>query len=117
MGGTASNIIVSYVRTLIGIGTLAFVSKSVKPNRFMRFMGRNTLLYYALHGKVKDLIQVILRVLCGNIYTSILTSEVFSSIFALIFALFLSVILIIPIMLINRFLPWTLGRKCNTKNK
>lgn len=80
-------------------------------------MGQNTLLYYALHGKVKDLIQVILKALCGNFYASILASEVFSSIFSLSFALLLAVVLIIPIMLINRFFPWTLGRKYNTKSK
>lgn len=74
-------------------------------------MGQNTLIYFAFHGKVYSLIQTVLRRFFGGIYGAILSNVIGSSLFAALFAFGLSVILIVPAYIINRWLPFVVGRE------
>lgn len=84
----------------------------MKTNKYISFVGANTLTYFSLHGKLYAVIEAVLdkflsyRVLLGNVLTS--------SIVAVVITVVMSFVLIIPAMIINRWFPWILGRKNKT---
>lgn len=104
------DIIYRYVASFIGIFTLIMITKTVKSNRYVNYVGQNTLIYFALHGKVYSVIQTVLKKVATGFYGMILNSTLASSIFCFALSLVLSVVLIIPAYIINRWLPFIVGR-------
>lgn len=105
------DIVYQYMASFVGIITLIIIAKTVKSNRYINYVGQNTLIYFALHGKVYSGIQTVLKKFATGVYTAILNNTVVSSIFSLALSLALSVILIIPAYIINRWFPFVVGRK------
>lgn len=111
----ALDIAYNYVCELLGIIAIVMAAKTIKANRYFNFVGQNTLIYFAFHGKVYSLIQTMLHRFAGGMYAKILGNVALSSIFALCFALLISVILIIPAYIVNRWLPFLVGRPWKKK--
>lgn len=104
------NILYDYMAALLGITAVVMVSKTIKSNRYVNYVGQNTLICFALHGKLYSVIQTILKRFVGGTYAAILGNTIASSVFALVFSLLLSVLLIIPAYIINRWFPFIVGR-------
>lgn len=104
------DVIYGYVAALMGITAVVMMAKIVKTNYYINYVGQNTLIYFALHGKVYSVIQTVLKKMAGRAYAAILGNTVVSSVFALMFSLLLSVLLIIPAYIINRWIPFVMGR-------
>lgn len=104
------DIIYQYVASLVGIFSLILVAKVVRSNRYINYVGQNTLIYFALHGKVYSVIQTVLKKAAAGFYGMVLSSTVASSIFCFILSLVLSVVLIIPAYIINNWFPFIMGR-------
>lgn len=104
------DILYQYVASLVGILTLILIAKKIKSNRYINYVGQNTLIYFALHGKAYSIIQTVLKKGATEFYGMILNSMVASSIFCLILSFVLSVVLIIPAYIINRWFPFIVGR-------
>ena len=100
----------SYIITLVGIIMLISVAKTVKSNGYVNYVGQNTLIFFALHGKVLSVVQALLKKFAAGWYAGILKNMVESSIFCLGFALIISAILIVPAYVINRWFPFIVGR-------
>lgn len=108
------DIIFKYVASFIGIFALIMIAKTVKSNKYINYVGQNTLIYFALHGKVYSVIQTVLRRTATGFYSAVLNNTVASSIFCLALSLILSVVLIIPAYIINRWFPFIVGRRKTT---
>lgn len=87
------------------------VARSVKANRYMSFVGANTLTYFALHGKVYAVMEALLKKLLPGFYAACLGHVAASSLLAVAITIVMSFLLIIPAVVINRWFPWVLGRK------
>lgn len=107
------DIMYQYIVSIVGIFTLILICKTVKTNKYINYVGQNTLIYFALHGKAYSVIQTLLYRFMRNLYIMILDNVVMSSIFCFVFALVLSVILMVPTYVINRWCPFIIGRKCS----
>lgn len=105
-----SKILLQYTVAIIGIIVLILVTRNVKPNRYIRFVGQNTLVYFALHGKFYSVLQTFFKRYWHG-YRGVLGNEVASSVFCLGLAIILSVLLIVPACIINKWFPFILGRK------
>ena len=105
------DILYQYLTSIIGIATLIIIAKVVKANKYINYVGQNTLIYFALHGKVYSVIQTLLKKFAVGFYSAVLNSVAFSSLFCLGLSLILSVILIVPAYIINRWFPFIVGRK------
>lgn len=105
------DILYNYISAIIGITAVVMIAKKMPSNRYVNYVGQNTLIYFALHGKVYSVIQTVLKRFAGGLYAAILGNSVISSLFALAFTLLLSVILIIPAFIINKWFPFVVGRK------
>lgn len=114
--GDFSKVALAYIRSFIGIFAVVSLCKVVKSNKYIKFVGANTLTYFALHGKLYALIEKALSTVAANFYTLCLNNVWTSSILAIVITLLMSVILIIPAVIINKYFPWILGRK-KQKNK
>ena len=114
IGGKGVWIPLSYVRSLTGIIAVVALCKIVKSNRYIRFVGANTLIYFALHGKVYAVIEMLLEKAAGGFYAACLNNPWSSTLLAIMVTLVMSVVLIIPAMIINRYFPWMVGRKKRT---
>ncbi|MBO5129325.1 MAG: acyltransferase family protein [Oscillospiraceae bacterium] len=105
------NILVTYVCQLLGVAAVISVCKILPPNKMVLYIGQNTLLCFALHGKVYSLLQVVIRRCLPGLYSAILADTLCSSLFSLLLTVVLSLILIIPIWIINRWFPFLVGRR------
>ena len=110
------DIFYQYLCQLMGIVCVISLAKVIKTNRYISYVGQNTLICFALHGKCYSLIQTILKRLASGVYAMILFNVALSSLFAIAFSLLLSVILIIPAYIINRCFPFLLGRKSRQRD-
>ncbi len=108
---TFINVAYQYACQFVGIIAIVSICKVININRYIEYVGQNTLIYFALHGKVYSLIQTVLRRFFSGIYGTVLSNVIGSSLFAVLFAFGLSVILIIPAYIINRWLPFVMGRE------
>jgi len=89
------------------------LSKTIKSNRYIQFVGSNTLIYFALHGKVYAVLEKVLAKVGGDYYVMCLDNPLYASVMALIITFTISIILIIPTSIINKYLPWMVGRRKN----
>ena len=90
---------------------MILIAKVVKANKYINYVGQNTLICFALHGKAYSIIQTLLKKFAVDFYSTVLNSVVISSVFCLGLSLILSVILIVPAYIINRWFPFIVGRK------
>lgn len=104
------DILYRYLTSIVGIAMLVLIAKVVKANKYINYVGQNTLIYFALHGKVYSIIQTLLKKFAADFYSVVLNSMVVSSVFCLGLSLALSAILIIPAYIINRWFPFIVGR-------
>lgn len=104
------DILYQYLTSIIGIAALILIAKVVRPNKYINYVGQNTLIYFALHGKVYSIIQTLLKKFVVVFYSAVLNSVAILSVFCLGLSLILSVILIIPAYIINRCFPFIVGR-------
>lgn len=109
---TASlTMLLSYIRSAFGIVAVIATCKTIKSNRYVQFVGANTLTYFALHGKVYAVLENVLEKLLESFYMSCLANPFASSALAVGITIVMSLVLIIPAMIINKHFPWILGRK------
>lgn len=99
-----------YVPSLFGVFFIVMISKKIQMNKYVGFVGANTLLYFAFHGKVLALIENIMHTKLSAFYETCLNNELYSSCLAIITTIVISLVLIIPVKFVNRYLPQTLGR-------
>ena len=112
----AISIVYLYLCEIIGVAVIVGLSKEIKSKWFVRYIGQNTLICFALHGKVYSLIQVILKLLTPSLYTTILNHIVLSSIFAIALTVIVMIVLLLPIYVINKWFPFIIGRQNANKN-
>lgn len=103
------------IKELVGVYMLVCVSKSIPGFRIITYIGQNTILYFALHGKVFSLIQYGCKKIIPSVYDKILASSILSPLFAICLVIVVCLILILPTWFINKFLPFTVGRKYKKK--
>ena len=104
-------IMLSYIKSLLGIVLIVSLSKHIKPNKYFSYVGANTLIYFALHGKLYAVIEWLLSKQVRPLYVKCLSNSYYSSLMAIFLTLLMSVILIVPTYCINRWLTWIVGRE------
>ncbi|MBR5597728.1 MAG: acyltransferase family protein [Lachnospiraceae bacterium] len=110
-----TEIVVNYVLQLMGISAVISISKFIKPNKYILYIGENTLLCFAFHGKIYSFMQTMLKKIAEDVYYYILNDIIYSTILSVVLTIVLSVILIIPIKITNKYFPNLIGRKRNSK--
>lgn len=104
------DMIYQYVRELAGVLLIVAVCKVMKTNRYISYVGQNTLIYFALHGKVLSIIQTVLWKVVPGFYAAVLGNAISANILVIVLSLVMSVLLIIPAWIINNFFPFIVGR-------
>lgn len=102
------------VNGIVGTLVLAGLCQKLPDSRFLSAIGQNTLVCFALHGKVMSLLEWSL----GHIgwYTAVLENPLLSVLLAVVLTAGMALILMIPAEIINRWLPWLLGRERRNKS-
>ncbi len=109
--GDIPSMLYGYIKSIVGIAFIIIICKSLKTNKYVSYVGANTLILFAFHGKVYAVLERLLAIKAGGFYVGCLNSVIYSSLLAIILTVILSLILIIPSYCINRWFPWVLGRK------
>lgn len=107
------NIIFSFLKSLIGVTIIVLISKRIRSNRYIAYVGANTLVYFALHGKVYAVMEYILSRKASFFYDMCLNNALYSNLLSIALTILMSFILIVPAYCINRWVPWIIGRKKN----
>ena len=105
----AVELIRSYTAQLAGVYALANLSRCLPGSRLMSCIGGNTLLCFALHGKVLSALEWTLRHF--DWYAAVLQQPVCAGLLALGLTALMALILLLPIWIINRWFGFLLGRK------
>ena len=105
----------SLLREVMGVALVVSVCKAVKTNRFTSYIGANTVIVFGLHGKVYSIVQSVLHHYFADAYAAICANVPLSSLFVICFALGVELVLILPIWIINRYLPFIVGRGRSTQ--
>ncbi|MCR4788799.1 MAG: acyltransferase family protein [Lachnospiraceae bacterium] len=105
------HVLIEYGRTAAGIVMLILLCKVARSNRYIDYVGANTIIYFALHGKLYAVLEHVLSAKLSSLYSACLSNIWLSTLLAVVIATVMSFILIIPAYLINRFFPWIIGRK------
>lgn len=109
--GPFRGIAAEYIRSGLGVLSLVSLCKIVKSNAYFRFVGANTMTYFAFHGRAYALIERSLNRFAGEFYGACLENPIVSNLLAVVITVAVSLILVIPAEIINRWFPWMLGRK------
>jgi fucose 4-O-acetylase-like acetyltransferase len=94
--------------TIIGISIILNLSKKMERVKLFSFVGANSLCYFAFHGKVYAVLQAIIEKIF--IKFSVEHSILIDFFLGVGVTLLDALILIIPILLINKYLPFVLGK-------
>lgn len=105
------SVLANLVTPLLGVMAIVSISKILPANAYLLYVGQNTLLYFAFHGKVFGVIEGILRRFFAGPYSAILANKASSIIFAIVLTVIVSIILIIPSYIVNRYFPFILGKR------
>ncbi|SEA01817.1 Fucose 4-O-acetylase [Pseudobutyrivibrio sp. ACV-2] len=106
----AFTIMFSYIESVVGILMIIMISKRFRISRYIAYVGANTIIFFAFHGKVYAVVEYVLRTKASGFYSTCLNNVLYSSLLAIIITIFLSIVLIIPAYCINRWFPWVVGR-------
>ncbi len=108
----ATGLLLYYPRVFLGCAAVISLSKRIRPNAYTRFVGGNTLSYYGLHGKAESFVQAILRRINEPEYLELVWGDHPEALlYAVAEALLVSVLLIPAAWLIDRCLPFAVGRR------
>lgn len=111
------SLLANLVTPLLGIFSIVSLSKLIPENQYLLYVGQNTLLYFAFHGKAYGVIEGICRRFLSEPYYAILSEKATSIIFAVLLSLAVSYILILPCYIVNRWFPFILGKKKPVKTQ
>jgi len=104
-----------YVENITGIASLVLISKLIRPNKLISFVGQNTLIYFGLHGKIESIFETIL--VKFNLLEFIEKTFIVNYVACFTVVFLVIIILIIPTLIINRYFPFVMGKKYNIKKK
>lgn len=98
------------VLSLLGIIIMIGVCKStiIEKSRLLKFIGSNSLFYFAFHGKALAQTTVTISLALGKF--GMVFSSLGNTIAGLLCVLLTTVLLILPAYLTNRYFPWMLGK-------
>lgn len=95
--------------TLTGLLLIVFLSKYLSGKHLLlTFIGSNSLLYFALHGKANALLNKITGITLN--FFSIGRSQWIDFSIGILITIAAAVILVVPVTFINRYLYYTVGR-------
>lgn len=97
------------VNGIAGTLALAALCQKLPDIRFLSVIGRNTLVGFALHGKVLSLLEWVLD--HAGWYSHALKDPLLSALLAAALAVGMALVLLIPAGIIDRWLPWLLGKE------
>lgn len=106
-----ANYIVTYIGHISGIIFIIALSKLIKSNKYINYVGGNTLAYFSMHNKVSTFVEVILERLLNESYSVIAERIFLSTLYCIVTTFVISLFLIIPTTLINKYCPFLLGKK------
>lgn len=111
-------IIYLYFAAIIGISFFTSISKAVGNKRCLSFVGRNTMGYYGLHGKIESVIHMTLAHFFGAPYYDMCWNNLTEFVplckataLSYLIAAIASVLLFVPVFLLEKWIPFVLGKK------
>lgn len=105
------NLIMWFLVTFLAMVFFIELFKFIDSNRFLQFVGRNTLVFFAFHKKFQRIFEVIVKkanisLTGGNSYWLVFACLAFQCIFLCLFSI-----------IINKYFPFLLGKKVNKNRK
>ncbi len=101
-----SNVVLTYISAIFGILAVISLAKLINKNSILEFLGRNTYIILAFHLSALYFMHGIFKRI-GFEFQSTMNSDIWGLIY-----LISSIVILLPIMyIINRFMPFILGRK------
>lgn len=108
-------LILPYIRSIFGVSAVIASCKILKSNKYINFVGANTLTYFAFHGKLCVFIEKALPFVLGGAYAVCTTTNGLVELLLIVLTVVLSFILIVPSIIINKWFPWMVGKRKKTK--
>lgn len=101
-----------YIVSITGCIVIYLISNLIKNNNFIQYLGTNTLIIMCIHEPIKRIVIELLHIITGT-STEILRTNF---IYIIIITIILIIVIIPAIFIINKYLPFLIGRKKGEKN-
>lgn len=101
--------VINFIAALIGNMFVVMMAQILPQYKALRFIGQNTIVYFAFHGKVERVLMLLLPVLFQHF--NIDFGGVYAYILSILCVAIESVVLVIPAKIVNRFFPFLLGHR------
>lgn len=108
------NIGLFYLSAFAGIGAFIIIIKRMKSYQFLQFLGKNSLIYLALHQKI---VFLLIDQLMGNSLLELGKMSEIPLLKGLFYTVATGVILVPIVYAINHYLPFVVGRSSKTTVK
>ena len=108
--GRVADIPYTLVCHLLALASLVSVCRMTDAAGPILYIGRNTLIYFALHSKAIALAEAILKKTAGAAYSRIAESGPLAFVYLPVMAAAITAVLIIPAWVINRYFPFMMCR-------
>ena len=107
------NILFRLIGEMLGLPFFICLSKVLKPNRIMMYIGQNSLIYFGIAHYINVPLQLLFARYFHDYYLHVLEIKIYRLRFSLVFAVISSLIIMIPVYIINTYFPFIMGRKPN----
>lgn len=110
-------IAIDYLKHIMGSLIVIAWCKKIKTNKYISFVGQNTLSYFCIHNKVITFVEVFLFTMMPSLKKILIENTFLGSIANIAGSLIISVILIIPTLFMIKFCPRLIGKWPNKSTK
>ena len=105
-----ANIGFVFVYRIIGVIFLIYLSKALLPLRYFLFIGQNTIVVFPLHIYFVVAIRLFMHRFLNDFLNAVIANTFYATVFTLFEALVISLAAILPILVINKWLPIMSGK-------
>lgn len=103
------SMVLTIIMQVSGVVLCVEAGKLLPNNKIFSYIGMNTLIYYGLHGKLESIFEACLKKLGG--YAFICNHTVLGFAVGILIVICVAGLLLIPTWIINRYLPFVVGKK------
>lgn len=109
-------LVLNIFRNIFGVVFLIIVSKAIKTNRFISFVGQNTLNYFGMHGKTQSILRSFVIHIFKDDYYCLFDNGALAFASSILFTTLVCLLLIPLSICINKYFPFMVGKSYKKTN-
>ena len=103
-------------RHLVALLMIIGIAKQIPGYKLLLYIGSNTLFYFCVHNKAITACEALIRHFLPSLYASLFEKPLLAALFCTVMTIVVALVLLVPCQIVNRYLPWTIGKNSTKKS-